>query len=206
MLTAVAANVGLDLVLDVGGGAFYGPKISVQARDSIGRTHQLSTVQLDFQQPKNFDATYVAPDNSRTRPIMIHRALFGSVERFMAILIEHYAGNLPTWLCPEQVRVLGVRDDHDDYAYEVVALLKAEGVRARVEPATEPLGSRIRKAKLEKIPYVVVVGNEDVERGTLGINARGSNDPERGVSVGTFVERLREEIAAHASPEAPVWR
>jgi threonyl-tRNA synthetase len=206
MLTAVAANVGLDLILDVGGGAFYGPKISVQARDSIGRTHQLSTVQLDFQQPKNFDATYVAPDNTRTRPIMIHRALFGSVERFMAILIEHYAGNLPTWLCPEQVRVLGVRDDHDEYAYEVAALLKAEGIRASVEAATEPLGSRIRKAKLEKIPYVVVVGNEDVAQGTVGINARGSNDPERGVTVGTFVERLRQEIAAHASPEAPVWR
>jgi threonyl-tRNA synthetase len=206
VLTAVAANVGLDLVLDVGGGAFYGPKISVQARDSIGRTHQLSTVQLDFQQPKNFDATYVASDNSRTRPIMIHRALFGSVERFMAILIEHYAGNLPTWLCPEQVRVLGVRDDHDDYAYEVAAQLKAEGIRASVEAATEPLGSRIRKAKLEKIPYVVVVGHEDVAQGTVGINARGSNDPERGVTVGTFVERLRQEIAAHASPEAPVWR
>jgi threonyl-tRNA synthetase len=205
-LTEVASNVGLDLVLDVGGGAFYGPKISVQARDAIGRTHQLSTVQLDFQQPKNFDATYVAPDNTRTRPIMIHRALFGSVERFMAILIEHYAGNLPTWLCPEQVRVLGVRNDHDDYAYDVAALLKAEGVRTSVEEATEPLGSRIRKAKLEKIPYVVVVGNEDVEQGTLGINARGSNDPQRGVTIGRFLERLRDEITAHASPEVPAWR
>ncbi len=206
VLAEVASRVGLDLVLDVGGGAFYGPKISVQAKDAIGRTHQLSTVQLDFQQPKNFDATYVAADNTRTRPIMIHRALFGSVERFMAILIEHYAGNLPTWLCPEQVRVLGVRDDHDDYAYEVATLLKAQGVRTSVDAATEPLGSRIRKAKLEKIPYVVVVGDQDVDQGTLGINARGSNDPERGVSVGTFVERLRQEIDTHASPEAPAWR
>jgi threonyl-tRNA synthetase len=205
-LTSAANNVGLDLVLDVGGGAFYGPKISVQARDSIGRTHQLSTVQLDFQEPKNFDATYVAPDNTRTRPIMIHRALFGSVERFMAILIEHYAGNLPTWLCPEQVRVLGVRNDHDDYAYEVAALLRVEGARVNVEEATEPLGSRIRKAKLEKIPYVVVVGDEDVEKGTLGVNARGSNDPERGVTVGAFSKRLVEEIREHASPEAPSWR
>jgi threonyl-tRNA synthetase len=202
-LEGVANRAGLELTLDVGGGAFYGPKISVQARDAIGRTHQISTIQLDFQEPKNFDATYVAPDNSRPRPIMIHRALFGSVERFMAILIEHYAGNLPTWLAPEQVRVLGVRDDHDDYAYEVSDLLRAVGVRASVDSANEPLGGRIRKAKLEKIPYVVVVGDDDVEKGTLGVNARGTNDPERGVSVGTFLERLVSEIERHASPEAP---
>ena len=189
--------------MDPGGGAFYGPKISVQARDAIGRTHQISTVQLDFQTPSNFDATYVAADNTRQRPIMIHRALFGSVERFMAILIEHYAGNLPTWLCPEQVRVLGVRNDHDDYAYEVAALLRERGLRTHVEDATEPLGSRIRKAKLEKIPYVVVVGDEDVAAGTLGINARGTNDPERGVRVGEFASRLVDEVARHASPEAP---
>ncbi|HEY5111125.1 MAG TPA: threonine--tRNA ligase [Acidimicrobiales bacterium] len=202
-LEAVANKAGLELTLDVGGGAFYGPKISVQARDAIGRTHQMSTIQLDFQEPKNFDATYVASDNSRPRPIMIHRALFGSVERFMAVLIEHYAGNLPTWLCPEQVRVLGVRDDHDDYAYEVSDLLRAVGVRVSVDPASEPLGARIRKAKLEKIPYVVVVGDDDVEKGTLGVNARGSNDPDRGVSVGAFLERLVDEIERHASPEVP---
>ena len=204
-LAAVAKAEGLDLALDVGGGAFYGPKISVQARDAIGRTHQISTIQLDFQQPKNFDATYVAPDNSRQRPIMIHCALFGSVERFMAILIEHYAGNLPTWLSPEQVRVLGVRDDHDDYAVAVAAQLRQAGVRVSVEAASEPLGARIRRAKLEKIPYVVVVGDEDVANGTLGVNARGSNDPERGVSVSAFSLRLLDEIRVHASPETPTW-
>jgi threonyl-tRNA synthetase len=203
ILATVCQGAGLEFVMDPGGGAFYGPKISVQARDAIGRTHQISTVQLDFQTPNNFDATYVAPDNTRQRPIMIHRALFGSVERFMAILIEHYAGNLPTWLSPEQVRVLGVRNDHDDYAYEVAALLRERGLRTHVEDATEPLGSRIRKAKLEKIPYVVVVGDEDVAGGTVGINARGSNDPERGVSVGEFASRLVDEVARHASPEAP---
>ncbi|HEY5104547.1 MAG TPA: His/Gly/Thr/Pro-type tRNA ligase C-terminal domain-containing protein, partial [Acidimicrobiales bacterium] len=141
--------------------------------------------------------------NTRQLPIMIHRALFGSVERFMAILIEHFAGNLPTWLCPEQVRVLGVRDDHDDYAYEVAASLRADGVRVSVEAASEPLGARIRKAKLEKIPYVIVVGDDDVAKATLGINARGSNDPERGVSVSEFRDRLVDEIKRHASPEAP---
>jgi len=203
VLATVCQGAGLEFVMDPGGGAFYGPKISVQARDAIGRTHQISTVQLDFQTPRNFDATYVAPDNTRQRPIMIHRALFGSVERFMAILIEHYAGNLPTWLSPEQVRVLGVRNDHDDYAYEVAALLRERGLRTHVEDATEPLGSRIRKAKLEKIPYVVVVGDEDVVAGTLGINARGTNDPERGVTVGEFASRLVDEVARHASPEAP---
>jgi len=203
ILAEVGQAAGLEFVMDPGGGAFYGPKISVQARDAIGRTHQMSTVQLDFQTPNNFDITYVAPDNTRQRPIMIHRALFGSVERFMAILIEHYAGNLPTWLCPEQVRVLGVRNDHDDYAYEVGALLRERGLRTHVEDATEPLGSRIRKAKLEKIPYVVVVGDDDVAHGTLGINARGTNDPERGVKVGEFAQRLADEVARHASPEAP---
>jgi threonyl-tRNA synthetase len=163
----------------------------------------MSTVQLDFQTPQNFDATYVAPDNSRQRPIMIHRALFGSVERFLAILIEHYAGNLPTWFSPEQVRVLGVRDDHDDYAYEVAALLRQRGVRVSVDEASEPLGGRIRKAKLEKIPYILVVGDDDVTNATVGVNARGSNDPERGVSVETFATRLEHEIRNHDSPEAP---
>jgi threonyl-tRNA synthetase len=203
ILATVAQSAGLEFVMDPGGGAFYGPKISVQARDAIGRTHQMSTIQLDFQTPQNFDATYVASDNTRQRPIMIHRALFGSVERFLAILIEHYAGNLPTWLCPEQVRVLGVRNDHDDYAYEVAEMLRQRGVRVSVEEATEPLGARIRKAKLEKIPYVIVVGDDDVANATLGINARGTNDPERGVSVETFATRLEHEIRNHASPEAP---
>jgi len=200
-LESVAIAAGLELVMDPGGGAFYGPKISVQARDAIGRTHQMSTVQLDFQTPQRFDATYVAADNTRTLPIMIHRALFGSVERFMAILLEHYAGNMPTWLCPEQVRVLGVRDDHDGYALYVAETLALEGIRVGVEEAGEPLGARIRRAKLEKVPYILVVGDDDVEKGTVGVNARGSNDPQRGVSVGAFRERVLEEIATHGSPE-----
>ena len=145
-------------MLDAGGGAFYGPKISVQARDAIGRTHQMSTIQLDFQTPQRFEATYVGGRQHAHRPIMIHRALFGSVERFMAILLEHYAGNMPTWLCPEQVRVLGVRDDHDVYALDVAETLGLDGIRVSVEAATEPLGARIRRAKLEKIPYILVVG------------------------------------------------
>ncbi|NNN00311.1 MAG: threonine--tRNA ligase [Acidimicrobiaceae bacterium] len=201
ILERVAHDAGLELVTDVGGGAFYGPKISVQARDAIGRTHQMSTLQLDFQEPKRFDATYVAKDNTRTNPIMIHRALFGSVERFMAILIEHYAGNMPTWLNPEQVRVLGVRDDHDDYAHSVASALRSVGVRVQVEEASEPLGARIRRAKLEKIPYILVVGDDDVAKGTVGVNARGTNDPDRAVSLDDFRARLVSEIDAHGSPE-----
>ena len=200
-LAEVANGAGLELVMDHGGGAFYGPKISVQARDAIGRTHQLSTIQLDFQLPQRFETSYIAPDNARHRPIMIHRALFGSVERFMAILIEHYAGNLPTWMSPEQVRVLGVRDDHDDYAYDVATQLKASGVRVVVEEANEPLGARIRRAKMEKVPYILVVGDDDVIAQTVGINARGANDPERGVALAEFLVRLHDEISSHGSPE-----
>jgi len=156
---------------------------------------------LDFQLPQRFETSYIANDNARHRPIMIHRALFGSVERFMALLIEHYAGNLPTWMSPEQVRVLGVRDDHDSYAYDIADALKSDGIRVVVEAANEPLGARIRRAKMEKVPYILVVGDDDVASGTLGINARGANDPERGVSLDEFRRRLNEEIASHGSPE-----
>ena len=200
-LRRVAEAAGLELVLDEGGGAFYGPKISVQARDAIGRTHQMSTIQLDFQLPQRFGIDYIGSDNARHQPIMIHRALFGSVERFMGILIEHYAGNLPTWLAPEQVRVLPVRDDHDDYGQEVVDTLKAEGVRASIDLANEPLGGRIRRAKLEKIPYIIVVGDTDVAARSVGINRRGSETPERDVQLATFVDAVTKEIHQRGTPE-----
>jgi threonyl-tRNA synthetase len=193
-LRSVAEESGLELVLDEGGGAFYGPKISVQARDAIGRTWQMSTVQLDFQTPKRFGIEYTGNDNQRHTPVMIHRALFGSVERFMGVLIEHYAGAFPLWLSPEQVRVLPVRDDIQPYADQVVARLRAEGFRVGEDAATEPLGNRIRKAKLEKLPYVLVVGDDDVANNTLGVNPRG-NDVERGVSVDDFVAKIKVEVA-----------
>ncbi|HVC68481.1 MAG TPA: His/Gly/Thr/Pro-type tRNA ligase C-terminal domain-containing protein, partial [Acidimicrobiales bacterium] len=130
-----------------------------------------------------------------------HRALFGSIERFFAILVEHYAGALPTWLSPEQVRVLGVRDDHQGYAEGVAAGLRSLGVRVSVDPADEPLGARIRRAKLEKLPYVLVVGDDDVAAGTVGVNRRGSARPERGVRVEDFTEALRREIDERTNPE-----
>ncbi|MHB1713195.1 MAG: His/Gly/Thr/Pro-type tRNA ligase C-terminal domain-containing protein, partial [Acidimicrobiales bacterium] len=200
-LRSTAETMDLELVLDEGGGAFYGPKISVQARDAIGRTHQMSTVQLDFQLPQRFDMEYVGADNGRHRPIMIHRALFGSVERFFAILLEHYAGALPTWLSPEQVVTLPVKDVHQGYAEEVAERLRSLGARVAVDPAAEPLNARIRRAKMTKVPYVLVVGDDDVAAGSVGVNRRGSNRPERGVAVGSFVEELIAEIVGHGSPE-----
>ena len=201
-LRSTAMAMDLEFVLDEGGGAFYGPKISVQARDAIGRTHQMSTIQLDFQLPQRFDVEYIGADNARHRPIMVHRALFGSVERFFAILLEHYAGALPTWLSPEQVRVLGVRGDHEGYAHKVADRLSAVGARVSVDPADEPLGARIRRAKLLKVPYILVVGDDDVAAGTVGVNRRGSERPVRGVEVVAFTEQLEQEIAERRLPES----
>ena len=191
----------LDLVLDEGGGAFYGPKISVQARDAIGRTHQMSTIQLDFQMPKRFEMEYIGADNARHQPIMIHRALFGSVERFFAILLEHHAGAFPTWLAPEQVRVLPVADVHESYAEKVNDRLRAVGIRSSVVLAGEPLGGRIRHAKMAKLPYVLVVGDDDVAAGTVGVNRRGSQKPQRGVALMAFCEDLEQEIADRREPQ-----
>jgi threonyl-tRNA synthetase len=187
---------GLEYELDEGGGSFYGPKIDVHVRDAIGRKWQLSTIQYDFNMPARFGLEFVGADNQRHQPIMIHRALMGSIERFFGVLLEHYAGAFPTWLAPVQVRVLGVRDDHEAYAARVVDRLNAEGFRADTVEADEPLGARIRKAKLEKLPYILVVGDSDVEHGTVGVNARGSERPERDVSVDEFIDRLGADVVA----------
>jgi len=194
-LRAAAETKQLELVLDEGGGAFYGPKISVQARDAIGRTWQLSTLQLDFQEPRRFELEYVGADNTRHLPVMIHRALFGSVERFFAVLLEHHAGALPVWLSPVQARVLPVRDDHEGYAARVVEQLMAAGFRTDTSGAAEKLNARIRRAKLERVPYVLVVGDEDASAGTVGVNRRGSESPERGVPVGDLVAEMSRRVA-----------
>jgi len=196
ILRRAAAAMDIEVVLDEGGGAFYGPKISVQTRDAIGRTWQISTIQADFQEPQRFDLSYVGPDNERHRPIMIHRALFGSIERFFAILVEHYEGAFPLWLAPVQASVLPVADRHDAYAFRLADRLRSEGFRAElVDASTDSLGSRIRRAKLQKVPYVLVVGDEDADAGTVGVNRRGSEEPERGVRVDDLFERLATEVA-----------
>ncbi|MBV8386301.1 MAG: threonine--tRNA ligase [Acidimicrobiia bacterium] len=185
---------GLPYQVAEGEGAFYGPKIDVHVRDAIGRRWQLSTLQVDFQEPQRFGLTYVGADNHPHEPIMIHRALFGSIERFFGILVEHYAGAFPVWLSPVQTRVLPVAGEHEPYAFRLVDRLKAEGFRADIVGASDPLGQRIRRGKLEKVPYVLVVGSEDVDAGTVGVNAR-EQDVERGVPVDDFVERLRADVA-----------
>ncbi len=192
-LRGALESAGLEYITDEGGGAFYGPKIDVDVRDAIGRSWQLSTIQLDFNLPERFELEYVASDGERKRPVMIHRALMGSIERFFGVLIEHYAGNFPAWLSPIQARVLPVSADHADYAAQVVAELKAAGLRADTTEPNEPLGKRIRRSKMEKLPYILVVGDDDVAANTVGVNKRGQNDPERDVAVSAFIERLKQE-------------
>ncbi len=185
---------GLPHKIKEGDAAFYGPKIDIDVKDAIGRTWQLSTIQCDFALPERFNLEYVGADNARHRPIMLHRALFGSLERFFGVLIEHYAGAFPTWMSPVQARVLPVAEAHQEYADEVARRLHAEGFRVDVAEANDQLGKRIRAAKLEKIPYVLVVGDDDVAAATLGVNPRGG-DVERGVPLGGFVAALHAEIA-----------
>jgi threonyl-tRNA synthetase len=194
-------GAGIAYTVAEGEGAFYAPKVDVHVRDAIGRRWQVSTLQVDLQLPQRFDMEYVGADNQRHRPFMIHRALFGSIERFFAILIEHYAGAFPTWLAPVQVRVLPVAEVHQAYADRIADRLRAEGFRADVVEADEGLGARIRKAKHgEKLPYVLVVGDEDVAAGTVGVNGRATERPIRGVPVDEFVEQLGSEVVAHLEP------
>ncbi|MXW94946.1 MAG: threonine--tRNA ligase [Acidimicrobiaceae bacterium] len=197
-LRAALTSAGLDYETDEGGGAFYGPKIDVDARDAIGRSWQLSTIQVDFNLPERFGLEYVASDGSRPRPVMIHRALFGSVERFFGVLVEHYAGAFPAWLAPVQAAVLPVAAAHADYAAEVAGTLRSLGVRVETSPAEEPLGKRVRNAKVAKVPYVLVVGDDDAAAGTVGVNARGGGKPERDVPLEAFAARLAAEVEARS--------
>jgi threonyl-tRNA synthetase len=194
-LRAALVKYGLPYKTKEGDAAFYGPKIDIDVRDAIGRTWQLSTIQLDFNHPERFDLEYIGADNARHRPIMLHRALFGSLERFFGVLLEHYAGAFPTWMAPVQVRVLPVAEAHQAHAAQIVERLAAEGFRVDIVDANDQLGKRIRSAKLEKLPYVLVVGDDDVAAGTVGVNPRGG-EVERGVQVDEFVSRLHAEVEA----------
>jgi threonyl-tRNA synthetase len=185
---------GVQYKMKEGDAAFYGPKIDIDVRDAIGRKWQLSTIQCDFNLPERFELEYIGSDGARHRPIMLHRALFGSIERFFGVLIEHYAGAFPTWLSPEQVRVLPVALAHDAYAQQVVTQMKAAGLRVDIDHADEQLGKRIRNAKTSKVPYVLVVGDDDVAHGTVGVNPRGG-EVERDVTVTEFLDRIAREVA-----------
>jgi threonyl-tRNA synthetase len=203
VLRQTALTMGLDLVMDEGGGAFYGPKISVQVKDAIGRTWQMSTIQVDLQFPQRFDLTYIDAAGREARPIMIHRALFGSIERFFGILLEHYAGHLPLWLAPLQCEIVPVQDDAPEvveYAQGVGELMRARGLRAKVnDKPGERMQSRIRDAELRKVPYIVVVGRRDLERGDGVVNVRSTRaGTQENLLVGDLADRLAAEAAARS--------
>jgi threonyl-tRNA synthetase len=188
-LEEVALAYGLELRADPGGAAFYGPKISVQARDAIGRTWQMSTIQLDFNMPELFDLEYTAPDGSRQCPVMIHRALFGSIERFFAILTEHYAGAFPPWLAPVQVRAIPVADEFAPYLEDVLARLRKHHVRAELDVSDDRFGKKIRRAATDKIPFVLIAGAEDASQGAVSFRLRGGQQ-DNGVPVDDAVRRI----------------
>ena len=192
-LREVAEASGLDLVPDPGGAAFYGPKISVQAKDAIGRTWQMSTIQLDFNLPERFDLTYQAADGTRQRPVMIHRALFGSIERFFAVLLEHYAGAFPAWLAPVQVLAVPVAEVFNDYLADVVAQLKAVGVRAEVDYSDDRFNKKIRNATQTKVPFVLIAGGEDAEAGSVSFRFRDGTQ-RNGVPVAEAIELIKQTI------------
>ena len=202
-LRRAALSMKLDLVMDEGGGAFYGPKISVQARDAIGRTWQMSTIQVDFQMPQRFDLYYAGHDGQRHRPIMIHRALFGSVERFFGVLTEHYAGAFPLWLAPEQLRILPVADRHRDAAAELAAKARAAGLRVEVDGSKQSVGKKIRAAQLMKAPYVVVLGDRDLEAGTVTVRDRAGTET-AGLRFDAVIEALVDEAGSRRLTQTDV--
>jgi len=193
VLRQVAEASGLELRPDPGGAAFYGPKISVQTRDAIGRTWQISTIQLDFNLPERFELEYTAPDGSRQRPVMIHRALFGSIERFFAILVEHYAGAFPAWLAPVQVVAVPVAEPFNDYLADVVARLRAAGIRAELDDSDDRFGKKIRNAATQKVPFVLIAGGDDVAAGAVSFRLRGG-EQRNGVPVDDAVAEIVEHV------------
>ena len=190
---ALAQN--LELVNDEGGAAFYGPKISVQAKDAIGRTWQMSTIQVDFQLPQRFELEYAASDGSRARPVMIHRALFGSIERFFGVLTEHYSGAFPPWLAPVQVMAIPVAEPFTDYLFEVVAALKASGIRAEVDASDDRMQKKVRNAQMQKIPFMLIAGEEDQKAGAVSFRYR-NGEQKNGVPLAEAIAEISATVAA----------
>jgi threonyl-tRNA synthetase len=190
-LRLAAEKQGLELVLDEGGAAFYGPKVSVQAKDAIGRTWQMSTIQVDFQLPQRFDLEYQATDGTRQRPIMIHRALFGSIERFFAVLLEHYAGAFPPWLAPVQVIGIPITDEHNPYLEQVAEQLRARGIRVDVDTSDDRMQKKIRTAQKGKVPFMLIAGDDDVAAGAVSFRYRDGTQKN-----GVLVDDAMAEILA----------
>ncbi|HEY0619606.1 MAG TPA: threonine--tRNA ligase [Kribbella sp.] len=192
-LAEVAEASGLELVPDPGGAAFYGPKISVQAKDALGRTWQMSTIQLDFNLPERFELEFQAADGTRQRPVMIHRALFGSIERFVAVLTEHYAGAFPPWLAPVQVIGIPITDGHVDYLYDVAAQLKAQGIRVEVDASDDRMQKKIRNAQKAKVPYMLIAGDEDMAAGSVSFRYRDGSQ-KNGIPIADAIAEIVETV------------
>ena len=186
---------GVPFRVNPGDGAFYGPKIDFHLEDCIGRTWQCGTIQLDFQMPERFDITYVGPDGGQHRPVMLHRTVLGSLERFLGILIEHFAGAFPYWIAPVQVKVIPVKPEMEEYARKIEAQLKSWDIRVEMDLRDEKLGKKIRDAQMQKVPYMLVLGEREMSDGTLSVRDRTSGD------LGTMTaEALREKLAGEFDP------
>ena len=196
-LQAAITEMGKDFIINAGDGAFYGPKLDFHLADSLGRTWQCGTIQLDFQMPERFDLEYVGEDGEKHRPVMIHRALLGSIERFIGVITEHFAGAFPAWLSPVQVKLLPVTDRAMDYAKNVAAQLDSQGFRVEVDGRNEKIGKKIREATLEKIPYMLVVGDRDMENQTVSVRLRTGEDL-GAMSVADFAARLKQDVDTKA--------
>jgi threonyl-tRNA synthetase len=198
MLKRALDRKGIAYRIDEGGGAFYGPKIDIKFRDSIGRLWQGPTIQLDFNLPERFGLEYTGPDNKPHRPAMIHRAIYGTLERFTGNLIEHFAGAFPVWLAPEQVRVIPISDAQADAARKLAERLKKAGVRAHVDDRSETLNYRIREGEVQKVPYMAVVGQREAESDSLALRVRGAGKKQELMTVDSFLARIGEEVRARA--------
>jgi threonyl-tRNA synthetase len=190
-----ATGLGVPFTLEPGEAAFYGPKIDFVVKDVIGREWQLGTVQVDYQLPQRFELSYTGADNKSHRPVMIHRAPFGSMERFVAVLIEHFAGAFPLWLSPVQVAVLPISEKINDYAKQVEAALKEAGLRVELDPGPEKIGAKIRRAEVAKVPYQLVIGQQEADARKVAVRRHGQGDQGQ-VPLDEFVQRCREEIAS----------
>jgi threonyl-tRNA synthetase len=198
MLQVALERKGIPFRIDQGGGAFYGPKIDIKFRDAIGRLWQGPTIQLDFNLPERFELEYTGPDNRPHRPVMIHRAIYGTLERFTGNLIEHFAGAFPLWLAPEQVRVIPISDAQADAARAAGSRLRAAGIRVHVDAGHETLNYRIREAELQKVPYMAVIGQREADADSVAVRARGAGKKQEILGLGAFIERLRDEVARKA--------
>jgi threonyl-tRNA synthetase len=197
VLADAAADSGLELVPDPGGAAYYGPKISVQAKDAIGRTWQMSTIQYDFNQPRGFELEYQDADGTRRRPVMIHSAKFGSIERFLGVLVEHYAGAFPPWLAPVQVQGIPIAERHNDYLYDVALQLTKAGIRVEVDDSDDRMQKKIRNAQLQKVPFMMIAGDDDMAAGAVSFRYRDGHQ-DNGVPLEEAIARV---VAAVESRE-----